>query len=162
MDALSKGLDRPDLQDTKVFAFKPSISDDGRKTQLDPIPRYLSRVFDSSSPGKSNEIWVKSKDAVRQHPNAEIDFLGEEIKPRQRTAFGDTSAGKVSRKITSCHGQAFYFSQSSISSTDTTASGHGPLERTSRFASETPTPSLKGPSSEILISLKLWLRSTEI
>lgn len=80
MDSLSKGLDQPNLQDRKVVAFKPSISDGGRKTQLDPIPRYLSRVFDSSSPGESNEIWVKFKDAVRQHPNAGIDFFGRRDK----------------------------------------------------------------------------------
>ena len=81
MESLSSGLERLNLQAPGVVAFVPSSSDHGWSIKLEPIPRYLFRVFDSTSPGESNDVWTKSKDAVRHRPNAGIDIF----KRRDRT-----------------------------------------------------------------------------
>jgi hypothetical protein len=75
MESLSNALDRLDLQAPKVVTFVPSSSDHGWNIKLDPIPQYLFRVFDSTSPGESNDIWIRSKVAVRHRTDAEIDIF---------------------------------------------------------------------------------------
>ncbi|KAK4551666.1 hypothetical protein LTR86_010997 [Recurvomyces mirabilis] len=75
MDTLSKDLDRLNLQAPKVVAFDPSTSKHNWNFDLDPIPRYLFRVYDQNSPGLSDGDWVKSKDLVQGAPEAGVDVF---------------------------------------------------------------------------------------
>lgn len=74
MESLSKGLAQLDLT-PKGIAFAPNESHYEWGITLDPIPRYLFRVYDSTSPGESNNIWVKSRNATRGQPDARVDIF---------------------------------------------------------------------------------------
>lgn len=64
--------------------FKPQSSLRWKNLHLDPIPRYLFRVYTPRSDGYTDDQWCRSRDAVNNQPNAKRDIF--QTRDRHTTA----------------------------------------------------------------------------